>query len=356
MKLKKILAGMGAFIAPFIFAISVFAAKTDMVDVSGNNSDLSTGELVNMRNSYGVKALTVKISEGSTYAWKSNSHTQGAAQTIANAQTAGLYVNGYHYANFGTLTKAQDEANWAVQNAKADGLQVGAVLAVDVEADVFKQNSIAVNDANIAAFNAIVQAAGYRTDIYASASWVGTYVDVPTGSGWIAGYPTTVTVDRYTSNNGWQFSSKVQLSGISGHFDMTQLYTNYYTAGTDKNAVISDSATTTITKVTKKTTKTGIAVDGVWIVNNSRASTETTLALQKIYNMKWQDGRISKPSALIKILQKHLGVKQDGYLGPITIRAMQRKLGTVQDGKISTPSSLMVKVMQKQLNKGNKPF
>ncbi|MFT9005962.1 MAG: GH25 family lysozyme, partial [Liquorilactobacillus hordei] len=349
-KLKKILAGMGAFIAPFIFAISVFAARTDMIDISGNNTTLSQSDFTSIRNNYGVKAVTVKISEGSTYAWS------GAKNAIANATNAGLYTNGYHFARFGTLAKAQSEAYWAVQNAKADGLGVGAVLAVDVESSVFKKNSKAVNDANISAFNAIVQAAGYRTDIYASASWLGVYLTVPTGSGWIAAYPNTVTTDRYTNYNGWQFSSKVQLSGISGHFDMTQLYTNYYTAGTDKNAVISDSATTTITKVTKKTTKTGIAVDGVWVVNNSRVSTETTLALQKIYNMKWQDGRISKPSALIRILQKHLGVIQDGYMGPQTIRAMQRKLGTPVDGKISPGYSNIVAAMQKKLNAGVKPF
>ncbi|KRM91508.1 GH25 family lysozyme [Liquorilactobacillus cacaonum] len=351
MKLKnKILLGVISLIAPFFIALNANAARTDMVDVSSNNPMLSQSDLVNMRNNYGVKAVTVKTSEGSTYAWS------GAKDAIQNATNAGLYTNGYHFARFGTLAKAQSEANWAVQNAKADGLGVGSVLVVDVEASIFKQNSIAVNDANIAAFNAIVQAAGYRTDIYASASWLGVYLTVPAGSGWIAAYPNTVTTDRYTNYNGWQFSSKVQLSGISGHFDMTQLYTNYYTAGTDKNAVISDSATTNVTKVTKKTTKTGVAVDGVWIVNNSRASTETTLALQKIYNMKWQDGRISKPSALIKILQKHLGVTQDGYMGPKTIKSMQKKLGTPVDGKISSGYSNMVAAMQKKLNAGTKPF
>ena len=277
---------MGAFIAPFIFAISVFAAKTDMVDVSGNNADLSTSELVNMRNSYGVKALTVKISEGSTYAWKSSSHTQGAAQTIANAQAAGLYVNGYHFGNFTTLSKARAEANWAVQNAQADGLKVGSVLALDFENQAATKNSISENDKNIAAFQEIIQAAGFRTDIYLPGSWVNKYVSVQSSTGWIASYPKTVTTDLYMQNNGWQFSSIVQFVGVNGHFDVTQLYTNYYTAGTDKNAVISDSATTNVTKVTKKKTHTGIAVDGVWIVNNSKVSTETTLALQKIYNMK----------------------------------------------------------------------
>ena len=343
MKLKKILAGLGAFIAPFIFAVSVFAARTDMLDISGNNTTLSQSDFTSIRNNYGVKAVTVKTSEGSTYAWS------GAKGAIQNATNAGLYTNGYHFARFGTLTKAQSEANWAVQNAKADGLGVGSVLVVDVEASIFKQNSIAVNDANIAAFNAIVQAAGYRTDIYASASWLGVYLTVPAGSGWIAAYPNTVTTDRYTNYNGWQFSSKVQLSGISGHFDMTQLYTNYYTAGTDKNAVISNSATTTITKVTKKSTKTGIAVDGIW-------GSATTLKLQQVYDMKYQDGKISKPSSLVKVLQKHLGVTQDGYMGPKTIKKMQRKLGTPVDGKISPGYSNMVAAMQKKLNAGVKPF
>ncbi|MFT8477741.1 MAG: GH25 family lysozyme [Liquorilactobacillus sp.] len=343
MKLKnKLVLGALTFASAFLFAINVHAARTDMIDISGNNTTLSQSDFTSIRNNYGVKVVTVKTSEGSTYAWS------GAKDAIQNATNAGLYTNGYHFARFGTLAKAQSEANWAVQNAKTDGLGVGSVLVVDVEASIFKQNSIAVNDANIAAFNAIVQAAGYRTDIYASASWLGVYLTVPAGSGWIAAYPNTVTTDRYTNYNGWQFSSKVQLSGISGHFDITQLYTNYYTAGTDKNAVISDSATTTITKVTKKSTKTGIAVDGIW-------GSATTLKLQQVYDMKYQDGKISKPSSLVKVLQKHLGVTQDGYMGPKTIKKMQRKLGTPVDGKISSPSQL-VKAMQKKLNAGVKPF
>ncbi|MDC7954199.1 GH25 family lysozyme [Liquorilactobacillus mali] len=341
MKLKKILAGLGAFIAPFIFAVSVFAARTDMLDISGNNTTLSQSDFTSIRNNYGVKAVTIKISEGSTYAWS------GAKNAIQNAQAAGLYVNGYHYANFGTLAKAQSEANWAVQNARADGLGVGSVLAVDVEASVFKQHSKAINDANIAAFNAIVQAAGYRTDIYTSASWVGKYLSVSDETGWIAAYPYTVTADRYTSNHAWQFSSKMTFTGISGRFDISQLYDTYYTAGT--TSVISNSSTTNVTKVTKKTVKTGLTVDGIW-------GSATTLRLQQIYNMKYQDSKISKPSSLIKILQKHLGVTQDGYLGPITIRAMQRKLGTPVDGKISSGYSNMVAAMQKKLNAGIKPF
>lgn len=57
-----------------------------------------------------------------------------------------------------------------------------------------------------------------------------------------------------------------------------------------------------------------------------------------------------KKSNLIKAIQKKVGVKQDGRIGPDTIRAMQRWLGTPVDGKVSNPS-MMVKAFQKWLNK-----
>ena len=71
--------------------------------------------------------------------------------------------------------------------------------------------------------------------------------------------------------------------------------------------------------------------------------------------MKYQDGKISRPSSTVKVIQKHVGVTQDGYFGPVTYRAMQRKLGTPVDGKVSRPS-LMWKQIQRDINNGVKPF
>lgn len=63
------------------------------------------------------------------------------------------------------------------------------------------------------------------------------------------------------------------------------------------------------------------------------------------------DGVISKPSTMIRRRQAMLGVKQDGYEGPITIKAEQRRYGTPRDGKISRPSA-MIKERQRRLNNG----
>lgn len=111
-----------------------------------------------------------------------------------------------------------------------------------------------------------------------------------------------------------------------------------------------------------KSNNSKLKVDGYWGV-------ATTKELQRVLGTT-VDGIISRQyknattdslfckvtygkggSMVIKALQKKIGVKQDGYLGPATVRALQKYLGTKQDGIISKPS-LMVKELQRRLNNG----
>lgn len=117
--------------------------------------------------------------------------------------------------------------------------------------------------------------------------------------------------------------------------------------------------------------KFNLQEDGYW-------GPATTRALQQVYGTT-VDGVLSSqvkhsgnknvpsadfvPSAkrgtgsqLIRAIQKALKVKTvNGQLNKTTIRAMQRKLGTTQDGLISSPSDV-VRAMQRALNAGKKPF
>lgn len=112
----------------------------------------------------------------------------------------------------------------------------------------------------------------------------------------------------------------------------------------------------------KKPSIKQIKVDGYW-------GQDTTKALQKALNST-VDGIISGQynnnitrnisgvsyanktgSQVIKLLQTKIGVKNDGFIGPNTIKALQRYLGTPIDGVISKPST-MVKELQRRLNKG----
>ena len=66
------------------------------------------------------------------------------------------------------------------------------------------------------------------------------------------------------------------------------------------------------------------------------------------------DGKISKPSSLIKAVQERLNaygarLKADGILGSITIKALQRYLGVDQDGDLGP---VTVKALQTRLNHG----
>ncbi|KRM62116.1 Lyzozyme M1 (1,4-beta-N-acetylmuramidase) [Paucilactobacillus vaccinostercus DSM 20634] len=344
-KIKQlVIASAVAFLVVIGIGGTAHAARTDMLDVSdynNNGQSLTTQQFANLRNNYGIKAVTVKISEGQTW----NAST--AKANIADASQAGLYTNGYHFARYNSVVTAQAEARHAVQQAQVDGLGIGSVIVTDAESSAQSGVSKETNDQANQAFAQVVQQAGYRCDIYTMGSWVNTKMTVASGSGWIAYYPYHVTTDRYTDNHAWQFSSTMTFTGLSGRYDVSQLYDNYYTANTDKNAVISNAQTTHVaTQNAAKSNK--IAVDGI-------PGYHTYLKLQQLYGMRYQDGKISKPSATVRVIQKHLGVKQDGYFGPVTYRAMQRKLGTPVDGKVSRPS-LMWKQIQRDINSGVKPF
>ncbi|WP_350443810.1 GH25 family lysozyme [Lactiplantibacillus plantarum] len=240
LKLKSKLALTGAAtMAALFLGLNANAARMDMVDVSNNNGYMSTAEYVSMRNEFGVKALTVKISEGTTF------KDGYAASNIANGQAAGLYVNGYHFAHYKTKAQAIAEADYAGQAAKAAGLPVGAVLATDVEAKEQGILSQATNDRNNAAFMKEIQKFGYRADIYTSGSWANNKMTIKGKTGWVAGYPFVPAGKQwYTNNNAWQWSGSAHFRISYGGFDVSQLYTDYYTAGqkstvkpTDRDAV-----------------------------------------------------------------------------------------------------------------------
>lgn len=115
----------------------------------------------------------------------------------------------------------------------------------------------------------------------------------------------------------------------------------------------------------EESTVKAISVDGVWGPELTRRLQEIfgtgvdgKISNQPISNKKYCTGitaaewsnHLSGGSALIKAIQKWSGVTADGYIGPQTIRAMQRKLGTQVDGVISNPSA-MVRALQEWCNR-----
>ncbi|WEZ95825.1 GH25 family lysozyme [Lactiplantibacillus plantarum] len=257
-KLKALILTVGAIFMAFLMVnVTSQAARMDMVDVSNNNGYMSTAEYVSMRNEFGVKAVTVKISEGGTY------KDPYAASNIANVQAAGLYVNGYHFAHYATKAQAIAEADFAGRTAKAAGLPVGAVLATDVESQEANNQSKATNDRNNAAFMKEIQKFGYRPDIYTSGSWANNKMTIKGKTSWVAAYPYVVSGKNWYSNNhAWQWSSTAKFRISYGGFDVSQLNDNYYTAGqkskvkpTNKGAVKANNRKANIKQAHKQAAK-----------------------------------------------------------------------------------------------------
>ena len=91
----------------------------------------------------------------------------------------------------------------------------------------------------------------------------------------------------------------------------------------------------------------GTTQDGV--ISNQYSSEKTrNPGLAAATGWEWKT-KPSGNSALIKAIQKKVGATQDGHIGKNTIKAMQKWLGTTQDGVISKPSS-MVKALQRWCN------
>lgn len=91
----------------------------------------------------------------------------------------------------------------------------------------------------------------------------------------------------------------------------------------------------------------GTTVDGV--VSNQKAEYKDENPGLSISTFEWENKPGKGGSSLIKAIQKKVGASQTGYIDPTTIRLMQKWLGTTQDGKVSRPSQ-MVKAFQKWLN------
>ena len=129
--------------------------------------------------------------------------------------------------------------------------------------------------------------------------------------------------------------------------------------------VVTSSGSTSSSSSTSKPSSSDIKVDGWWGEN-------TTKALQNIFDTGYHDGIVSNQdpaqkkyllradsgswdfkgqgngSNLIGAMQRYVGEKNDGVMGPKTIRAWQKYLGVSVDGKMGVNT---VSALQRWINK-----
>ena len=148
---------------------------------------------------------------------------------IKGAKAAGLKVGVYFFTQAVNEVEAVEEASMVLNLISGYGLNYPVFL--DVEASGGRGDSInaSTRTAICKAFCATIQNSGYSAGIYANKTWLTSYINTGSLTGykiWLAQYAAapSYTATRYDM---WQYSSKGRVSGISGNVDMNISYLNY---------------------------------------------------------------------------------------------------------------------------------
>ena len=147
---------------------------------------------------------------------------------IQGALNAGLKVGVYFFSQAVNEVEAVEEASMTIGLIKKYNISYPVFL--DVEASGGRADGIDRNTRTqvIRAFCETVKNSGYTPGVYANKTWLNSYMNAGELNSykiWLAQYNTTPT---YAGKiDMWQYSSKGQVSGISGHTDMNLSYMGY---------------------------------------------------------------------------------------------------------------------------------
>lgn len=182
----------------------------------------------------GSQFAIVKVSEGTSY------RNPKAAAQIKSAISNDMMPMGYHFATFSSnVSKAKNEAKYAVSSAKAFGLPKGSYLACDYETG---SGNIITNGKNVTAkailaFMDEIKAAGYQPLLYASSSVLQNNINTPSivkkypNSLWVAAYAISGRVDKpnfkyFPSMDGvaiWQYTDNWRGMSTDGNVTILPL-------------------------------------------------------------------------------------------------------------------------------------
>ena len=185
-----------------------------------------------------IKFALVKVTEGTNYI-----NPKASAQ-IKSAKANGLLTAGYFYANHcASVSRAREEAKFAVAKAKAFGIPVGSYLADDFEQgdgnEVYKNSASANTDAVLAAMQ-VIKDAGYKPLVYAGAAIMRNRLNTSRiiktfGTClWVASYKVSGRQDYadfnyFPSMDGvaiWQFTDNYKGYNVDGNIAVVDLKTS----------------------------------------------------------------------------------------------------------------------------------
>lgn len=182
-----------------------------------------------------VRVASRDTSDGSIYEdTAADSHIQAA---LKNKVNVGLYI----FSQALTEKEAQEEANYVLNLAKKYKWSVTLPIVIDREKGSYNRLtagklSKAKETAVCQAFADTITKAGYQAAVYASYSWIKSYINTDSLEDciiWIARYNNTTTsnsksgepyADTAYDYEFWQYSSVAKVSGYTGNLDVNFWY------------------------------------------------------------------------------------------------------------------------------------
>lgn len=148
---------------------------------------------------------------------------------IKGASAAGLKVGIYFFTQAVNEVEAVEEASMVL--GLIGGYGISYPVFLDVEKSGGRADGIDKNTrtAVCKAFCQTIQNSGYKAGIYANKTWLTSYINTGSLSGfkiWLAQYAAAPTYSA-TKYDMWQYSSKETVAGISGSVDMNISYMGY---------------------------------------------------------------------------------------------------------------------------------
>lgn len=296
--------------------------RTDMLDVSSWQANLSASDYQNLANN-GVKAVTIKASEGTGYI------NPYLSQQVQYAQNAGLSINFYHFVHFTSQSAAKQEAQNFITAVQQVTDSKNVVMVADFESSELGGLSKAANNANLAAFDQTLNQAGYnKTDLYTMSSWLGSKIDTnDQNKGWIANWPGTPTGNKYPDANAWQWASDYRFPGENLNLDISQLNNDFYlgSAGTSSNhtssvtndsssSTNSDSSSSSTTDNSNSDSSTGTDGTAVIVPGPPASKSQYSATRSKSVKLIWRKsmGRYAFHTLKGARYSKHMGIRY-GY-------------------------------------------
>lgn len=147
------------------------------------------------------------------------------AENVRGAIAAGIHVGVYLYSYAKTVEAARLEAQNLVAALSTSREQITYPVAYDLEDESQRNLGRVRNGEMVRAFCDVVRSAGFRPMLYASKSWLDSYIDVPEDVPvWAARWGVSAPG---VACEMWQYSDSGRVAGITGNVDLNISYKDY---------------------------------------------------------------------------------------------------------------------------------